>query len=293
VRSKVLPAYAGAQVVLVGAFFFAPVEGWVHVLWQVAVGWLSAAVLATSVSRFRIRQGLAWYVVAAGLFLNAGGLLVDEILARRFNVTSSPNASDVCFLSLHAALIGALGWLAHRRGAQEDAGTLMRSTIMSAVFTIGVGLFAWESILWQPGDHGFSVLRRVVVTAYPLAHLVIVTFVLRLIFSGGIRSPAFALIVASIACFVGADVAWAVFLRNGLTPSAQARHLLEMTSMSGFAVMGAAGCHPSLAEVAAAAAPATRPRPARWAALVLCALTAPALLLVEALLDSIYRVSGQ
>ena len=293
VTPNLFVGYAAVQAALIGVYFLLPAEGWLHIGWQVAVGWAGALFVLLGVRRARLAGALPWYLFAAGIFLNASGLLVEELLGRFFHVTASPSAADVFWLALFPGLLGGLAGLVHKRSAGESAAVIMRNTIMSLLFTLGVGLFAWEWIVWQQEIQGTTLLRRVVVTAYPLGDLAVIAFVLRLLFGGGARSLSFRLIVLSIACFLGADIAWAYFLRSGTVPGPDVRQLLEMTSMGAFALMGAAALHPSMREVALPAdGRKLRVGPAAWAALAVSASAAPALIGLEAILDRLYHVSG-
>jgi hypothetical protein len=116
---------------------------------------------------------------------------------------------------------------------------------------------------------------------------------LRLVFAGLARNPAFLLVVGSVCCFLGADIGWAVILRRGTTPSDLGRQLLIMTTMAALALMGPALSHPSLARISPAGETrAARLGPVGWAALAVSALTAPTVLLVQALLDHFYLVTS-
>jgi hypothetical protein len=168
---------------------------------------------------------------------------------------------------------------------------MVGTTVMSAVFSVGLGLLAWEFIMWQQETH-ISFLKRLVVTSYPLADLVVVSLMLRLIFAGGARSRAILLLLASVSCFVAADVGWAVILRNELRASDTVAHLLEMSSMGAYALMGGAAAYASVEEVVPDE-PA-RARGVMWLTLAVSALTAPTLVIaVEALLDRLYTSAGR
>jgi hypothetical protein len=295
VRADLFLIYLVAQALLVGTYAVIPAAGWSHVAWQVLAGWSSAAFVVIGVRRARLGHALPWYLLAAGVFLNSTGILVEQILDRYFNITTSPTLADAFFFGLYPPLIAGLAVLVYRRSAGQLIGALMPSTLMSAVFTIGLGLFAWEFIVWQPsGGHHVSFLKRMVITAYPLADLTLIAFLLRLLFGGGARSPAFAMIVAAVCGFLAADIAWAVFLRGGVEPEPGTRRMLEMIAMGAYALVGVAALHPRMREVAELTAKDRGKRgtgPA-WATIAVSGLSAPAVLLVEALLDSLYHVNG-
>jgi len=256
----------------------------------VIVGLAGGACALVAARRQRGAEALPWYLFGSGILCNASGILVEELLKKFMGVHTTPNGADIFWLALYPGFIVGLAMLVYRRSSSQETGTMVLSALMSAGFSVGLGLLAWEFIMWQQQSH-ITFLKRVVVTAYPLADLVVVALTLRLLFSGGSRSPALLLVVGSVGCFLAADVGWAVILRNGFEPSHAVWHLLEMSSMTAFALMGAAAAQPSMAEVAAPASP-TRRRGALWATLAVSTLTAPAVILLEALLDRAYSVAG-
>jgi hypothetical protein len=287
VESRLLRCYAAGQALSIAIFFFIPVSSWVHVVWQVAVGWTGALFVLIGLRRFRPDGALTWYALSASVFLNAGGLLVEMIGARWFGVLSTPSPADLFFLSLFPGLIIGLGSLVYRRSAAEDLGALLINTFVCAMISGALAIVAWEFIVWQTNiDPTITMAKRMVVTAYPLGDLILIALVLRLVFAGGARNAAFALMVVALCSFLGADIGWAGFLRSGKSPGDTGRHLLEMASMAAFALLGAASLHPAVKNIGRAQVPADpRLRFLRWAALLISILTAPAMLLAQALLD--------
>jgi hypothetical protein len=287
--------YAMAQALAIVVFVLVPTAGWSHVVWQVTIGGAGAVFVVVGVRRARLAGALPWYLFGASTLLCASGVLVEALLDRFFGITASPNLADLFWLALYPGLLGGLASLVYRRSAGQSAGAIMGSTLMSALFTIGVGLFAWESIVWRTGDQSVDLLKRLIVTAYPLGDLAVLAFVLRLLFAAGARSLAFGLIVLSIACHLAADIAWAYFLRSGTEPEPGVRQILEATSLAAHALMGAAALHRSMREVALPAPGAgeqPRTSPVAWVALAVSASAAPALVALEAILDRLYHVTG-
>jgi hypothetical protein len=293
VPSKHWRVYVAVQSVAIVGFLFAPLVGWTHYLWQAAVGWLGAGFVALSARRTRGTLTVAWYLLAAGLFLNASGLVgvaVRELVLHR---TNTPNLVDLLFLGFYPGVLGGLGILLHRRSSQEDPTLTVTSTFMSAVLTVGVGLIIWELVIWnEAADHTISFLDRTIATAYPLADLMVVALTVRLMLSGATRSGAFRLLLLSLVCFLGADIGWAVIFKGGGRVPDSTRRVLEMGSMLGFALMGLAAAHPAGAELAPAPAKAGRSTVA-WVVLGLSLAPAPAVLAIEAVLDHVYDLGGR
>jgi hypothetical protein len=279
--------YAAGQALSIAAFFFIPIQGWMHALWEVAVGWAGAVFVLVGLRRFRPEGALTWYALSASVFLNASGLLVEVIGERLFGVFSTPSTADLFFLCIFPGLILGLGTLVYRRSAAEDLGALLINTFVCAMVSGALAIVAWEFIVWQTNtDPTITMAKRLVVTAYPLGDLILIALVLRLVFAGGARNTAFVLMVASLCAFLGADIGWAGFLRSGKSPGDTGRHLLEMASMGAYALLGAAALHPAVRHIGRAQEPADpRLRALRWVALIVSLLTAPAVLMAQALLD--------
>jgi hypothetical protein len=191
-------------------------------------------------------------------------------------------------------LIIALGTMVFRRSACEDPVALALNTLVCALVATTLAIVAWEFIVWQiHTDPHLSLGKRVIVTAYPLGDLIVLALVLRLVFAGGARNAAFALIVLALAFFLGADIGWAGLLRSGKTPGPVLRRLLEMASMGAFALVGAAALHPAVRKIGKGEEEVHPPRlHARRLALAVSILTAPVVLLAQALLDHWHAVTS-
>jgi hypothetical protein len=68
--------FVGLMGAAVGAFYFAPVDTWIHDLWQVVLGWAAATTVVVAIRGRRPTPAAAWYLLAAGVFFNATGTLV-------------------------------------------------------------------------------------------------------------------------------------------------------------------------------------------------------------------------
>jgi hypothetical protein len=293
VAPPLLRRYLAAQALAIAAFGLVPVEGWLHVAWQVAVGWAAALSVLVGVRRFRPATAVAWYALAAGVFLNASGLLAERIGEHFFHAMESPNLGDVFFLGIFPCFVVGLGTLVWRRSAGENLPSVLLHTLLSALVASALSLVAWEFIVWQTHtDPTLRLAKRLILTAYPLGDLVLLALMLRLLLAGSARNIAFVLVVLSMCFFLGADIGWAGILRQGIQPGPQARRLLEMTSMGAFVLVGAAALHPSVQSVGRLEGqPESGWAGVRWAALVVSIVTAPVVLATQAFLDGWYSLS--
>jgi hypothetical protein len=170
---------------------------------------------------------------------------------------------------------------------------VLLGTTLCALITLVLAIFAWEFVVWSNTDRTLTFAQRLIWTAYPLSDLMVIAFILRLLFAGGGRNPALAMVVAAVVCLLVADVGWAVILRSGVSPPELTRKLLLTSSLGAYALLGGAALHPSVRDIVPSAPPEGPVRLTRvaWAGLAICALTAPTALVVHALLDRAYALS--
>jgi len=294
VESKLFRRYVAAQVLAIGAFLLIPMAGWLHMFWQVGVGWASALFVVLGMRRFRPEGALAWYALSAGVFLNATGLLVERIGEQFFHLMESPNLADAFFLAIFPGFIVGLGSLVWRRSAGENLLSLLLNTLVCALIAAALSIVAWEFIVWQTHtDPNLRFAKRLIVTAYPLGDLMVLALMLRLLFAGGARNVTFALVVVALCFFLAADIGWAGILRRGTPVGPETRRLLEMTSMTAFSMVGAAALHPSVKKIGRTDLPPQRGLvPLRWVTVIVSVVSAPVVLLTQALLDRWFPGGG-
>jgi signal transduction histidine kinase/DNA-binding response OmpR family regulator len=229
----------------VGAFFFAPPDTWTHDLWQVGLGWTAAAIVVMATRDRRPTPTAAWYLFAAGVFLNATGILVASILARVFGISTAPTLADILWLGLYPCLIAGMVLLIRTMSTRADVAPL----VDTAIITTGLALLSWVHII-RPlaSDPTLSLSARIVVIAYPICDVVVLALMVRLLLGGALRSLSFWLIVTSVLCFLAADLGWAIANQLTLTLDLTIQRLLETVTVLGYSLVGAAALHPSVSE---------------------------------------------
>jgi hypothetical protein len=291
-RSRLLTWYAVGQSAAIAGIFFVDRQTWLYHLWLMAVGWAAALGVFLGIRRQRPEGAVAWYLFGIGVFLAASGTMVETIEVRVFGRTTIPHIADAFYLALYPALLGGLGVLLYRQSARQTAETLVLSTAGCAGITVILGIFAWDFIVWRADtDHSLSLAMRMVIAAYPLADLLVISLMLRLFLGGGPRGPAVPLAAASQGCFLIADLAWMVVARKGLDPDSVTEHLLNMTSLTAYALVGAAALTPSIRTIVPAPERRTL-SPIGWTTFAVSVLTGPLVLLAQALIDSWYHLTG-
>jgi hypothetical protein len=286
VRSRVFVSYLAVQAALIGGFFFVPHGSATGVFWQVAVGWLAAAFALREVIGRPLRAERVRWLLAAGIFLNSSGILVQYLEDLFSRPMISPHPADAFWLALYPCLITGLAMIVYRRSIDDDAPELTRSTVISTVITMGLGVVAWKFVIVPQSVSGPITLVSLLITVlYPMGDLVMVALMLRLLLNGSTHGGAYPLMAISVLCFLVADTGWVIPLRSGLPLTPFGSHLLQAFSLTAFATMGAAAGHPTFQETAAPAR--ARGGRAVLASLMVSLLIAPAILGIEALVDKI------
>jgi hypothetical protein len=294
VRWKPLLGFAVGQGFMLAAVWFLPSTGWVQAFWDAGAGWMCSIALVMGVRLHRPAGALAWYVLAVAMSLNASGAIVEMIAWRGFGVTTNPNVADLFWLALYPGAVVGLGNLVYRRVAAEELGTVMLNTAVCMLLNLFMGIFGWQLIVWGPvADQSLSWANRLIVTVYPLTDLLLIALVLRLLLGGGMRNGAALFLVAAFVSQLAGDVGWASYHRSGLTTTVTAQHLLHLSSMGARALLAAAALHPG---VGALTPPEGQRLPPLggfgWGALAASVLTAPLVIVLQALLDRLYFVTS-
>jgi HPt (histidine-containing phosphotransfer) domain-containing protein/two-component sensor histidine kinase len=286
VKSKVFVTYAALQAAVISTYFFIPTDSWAQLLIQMAVGWGGAGVVLVGVRKHRPPGPLIFILFAAGLFLNAGGILVAGLYTRILHLTpNAPALPDAFYLAIFPGLVAGMAMLIRRRSVERESAALIDTTII----TTGLALLSWVYIIRpqvQPQD--VRLLQLIVVLAYPVGDLVVLAMLLRFVLGGGRRNRSFCLLLFAMLTFLGADIGWATVGQIGHDPGPIAQHLLEMTSMAAFALTGAAALDPSVVELSQPGAQ----RDAQlgrglMTGLLVASLIAPAILLIQTLRGAI------
>jgi hypothetical protein len=287
-----LPAHAAVQVLFILGLPFIPSGGWMHSIWQTVAGWCSAGVLLLGLRQHRPRGERAWRFVAAGMFLSSAGTTVETIAFRCCDITTNPNAADAFWLALHAGLLVALGLFVYRQAASEELGTNTLLTIACVLLNLFVGVFAWQGVVWRTSTEQLTLANRFIITLYPLADLMLIGLCGRLLLAGHFRSASVVLVSIALVLFGAADLGWSDFLRSAELPDSATEFIMEATSLVARAVLAAATVVPSVNTLI----PQTTERPRLgalgWLGLLASGLTAPLVLLLQALLDRLYSVTS-
>jgi diguanylate cyclase (GGDEF)-like protein len=282
-RSKLFTGYVAIMGVAVGAFVFAPDTEWVRVTWEVGVGVLAA--LFTIIGTRGVAGRSAWLLVAAGVFLNSSGILVEAIVYRLNPDAESPTAADGFWLALYPCLVAGMVIIHRCRSRTKDWST----TLDTATITTGLGLLSWVFVI-RPSTHDavLTLAGHAVVAAYPVGDVVVLAMMTRLLLSGSGRLPALRYLIGAVFTLLLGDTLWLVWSQLEIDVTGVALNVMNMIFLAAFAAIGAGALHPSVRQVAQPTeTPQRRVGPGLLMALTLAALIAPAVQIGQALTGQI------
>ncbi|GIF17036.1 GGDEF domain-containing protein [Actinoplanes teichomyceticus] len=283
--SRLMRFHMVVAAVAVLGFLAVPDGSTLQLVWQVAVGWLTAAIIVAAVRSRRPELSATWWLIALGVAGNASGILVEYVLTRTQADPGFPSWADAAYLSLYPACATGLLLLIRRRTAQRDWSGLVDATTL----TTGMGLLAWVFMVKPAAaDPTIGLLGHIVSVAYPVGDVVLLAMTVRLMISGGARNTSFRLVCAALGCFLAGDGAWAVINQMVWEPGPMAHKVLADVFLAGYLLFGAAAAHPDVRSLARAVAPRTgRISRTLLLALTVASLIGPTLLILQAVRDRV------
>ncbi|MBB5874436.1 diguanylate cyclase (GGDEF)-like protein/PAS domain S-box-containing protein [Allocatelliglobosispora scoriae] len=265
---------AGFLAGLVGVFVLP--DPWADLLWG-AIGLGSAAAIAVGVRRHRPRPAWPWWLLFASLLLSITGDTVYEYLTDvRGLVSPLPSWADLFYLAMYPALIVAILSLARPGAAVRDRALPLDVLILGT----GLGLLSWVFLI-NPHllDADLTVGQRIVSVAYPVADVLVLAAVGRLIVVHRFTVAVMLLTIGATGLLV-ADVLNGMSELRGHGSVGGAADVGWMLLYGGW---GAAALHPSMAELTRPLSTGVREiGAARQVWLLLASLLPMVVLLVEA-----------
>lgn len=228
---------------------------------SIAIGWGAV--------RHRPSDRLPWLLFALGNLSFAVADVIFDVLVD----PPTPSVADVFYLGGYPLLAAGLVLLVVRAGGLHRMGALADAAIVTVAFTLAQWAFAIDRIV----DAGGPPAARIVESAYPLMDVLLLACLAGFFITAAWRTPAFVLLVGSIACMLVADEIYGV-----AAASYTAGDWLDVGWLVAYVLWGAAALHPSMRELSIARE-RDQPRtgPLRLALLVAALVTAPMLLLVQ------------
>jgi diguanylate cyclase (GGDEF)-like protein len=243
------------------------------------IGLSCVLAIAVGVRRHAPQRRLAWLLMLVGQLLWSIGDDLGSWLQDIQHSDAFPSAADAFYLVAYPVLGVALVVLIHGRRARGDIAGLLDS----ATLTVGLGLLSWVLLARPTIDAAQDSLGAAAVgAAYPLADILLVGLLIRLVTTPGGRTVSFRLLLLAILLLVAGDTASAAL---SLWASGNS-YAYDMIWLASYVAWGAAALHPSMAVLSEPALDAevsfTR---RRLVALLAASMIAPVTLIVEELID--------
>ena len=232
-------AVAGAALVVLQ---LAAVAGGWGALASPAASTFAAVVIWYGVRTRRPSNPQAWWWI--GVFM-VSTTIADHLLAADTWLWHRPTPvvgiPDVFYLVGLVALFAGLSAVARARDARGDVEALLD---MATVATVA-GFLAWQFLIGPTlGDASLSLVDRLVVVAYPIADVVLLAMLVRLI-AGGLRAATGGLIAAGLVAWLIADTGFLVSSQAGVS-GAWVTVSLNVAWATGAVLFALAALHPSM-----------------------------------------------
>jgi diguanylate cyclase (GGDEF)-like protein len=270
---KVYLAFCG---VVAAVYYAVPIEE-VQAALVGTLGMSSAAVIVIGVRRHRPAVRWPWYVMAVARACFALAEIVYWIQTWVTGHDVFPGYADLLYLSFAVLLAAATVGLVRARRPGKDLPGLLDALVLAT----GAGMLSWVFLIvpYVRADD-LSLLARVVSLAYPVADILVLGVLARLVTGRGDRPPAFRLFVASVLSLLVADIAYAML---ELTIGYQAGNIVDLGWLAMQALGGAAALHPSVTALSDKSPPVPEGPASRSRIVVLAvaSLMAPAVLAIE------------
>ncbi|MEV6599811.1 GGDEF domain-containing protein [Actinoplanes sp. NPDC051346] len=231
--------------------------------------------LALGIRGHRPETRSTWWLLAAGQVAYSSGDAVYYITSQ--NDATYPVAANVLYLSQYLFVAAALVKLTRRRSPQRNTAAL----VDTAILAVGAAVLWWVFLVYPTiTDPSIGMLDRVAATAYPVMDLCVLTVAIRLMLSGGVRQPAYQLLLAFLGLNLLGDTSYGLLTLAG---SFADGGWTDATWLIGYVALGAAGLHPSMRHLSDPVEARSGATPYRVVLLGVATAMAPAVLVVQTL----------
>jgi signal transduction histidine kinase len=264
--------FLGVGLLLIAAYFALPRGAVQNDLYDV-IGVTSAFAIVLGVKLNRPAFPLPWLLFAAGNLFFA----VADIIFNNLVNPPVPSVADWFYLGGYPIIaVGLLLLLIRAEGLQRHAGLLE-----AAIVTSAFALFQWVWVVQKIVDGSGSVVERAVNAGYPSMDIVLLAGLAGFFVTAAWRTPAFLLLVASVATLLVSDEIYG-------TTTYHAGDWTDIGWLLSYILWATAALHPSmtrLSEVHRRRESTVVVHPARIALLTAALLSAPFVVLVQHLRD--------
>jgi diguanylate cyclase (GGDEF)-like protein len=238
-----------------------------------APGVLAAGAIVLGVRRNRPRDAWPWLLLAVALVTNAVG---DTLFLVTTMIPGTPLSwADLLYVATFPCILVAIVSL----GRSESPSRGRSSTADALTVTMALLLAGWTTLIHPLLNHVPGVDQAALVI-YPLADALLIAGIVRL-YTSRRRTVAVTFLAIGAVSTFAADVAYATAVAAGRWHSGT---VIDLGWLVFYAVWGAAGLHPSMAQISETSALPERDVTARrLVILIATSLTGPTVLLVQGL----------
>ncbi|MFC4056807.1 GGDEF domain-containing protein [Planomonospora corallina] len=241
--SRIWRFYLLGGMLAVGGYVLLP-YGIARDAFYASIGLAGVAASLAAAARLRGAVGLSWALMGLGLLGASTGDLMWLYYDHIAGVDPFPSPADFAYLMQYPFVTAALLLLARHRRAPGARGALLDS----AIVTVGLVLPYWV-LLIEPNIGGHdSTSTQVVALAYPLADVVLLAGLVRLLAVGGLRTPSFQLITLAMLSLLAGDVVF-ISLIPGVGEEVSGLPIWDAPFLLSYVVWGAAALHPSAGDL--------------------------------------------
>jgi hypothetical protein len=233
--------YGGLGLVAVAIYLTLPYNLESAVMYDAIAGTSVLAILA-GVWIHRPARPLPWLLLAAGFACFVAGEIVWHVYWFGLGQDPFPSVADVFYLAGYPLLAAGLLILARDRGSER--GRERAGLLDAAIVTVAAFVVTWVFLV-EPyaGDESLSTVDQILSAAYPLMDVLLLTLLVRLLFTPGRRTPAVWLLALGMACNIAADVIFLALELAGRSSTTWVEAIWLLAYLS----VGSAALHPSMA----------------------------------------------
>jgi diguanylate cyclase (GGDEF)-like protein len=280
-RERIWLAFGAAGVAWAVAYLLLPQHTPVSTVLDNAGGFACVVAIIAGVRIHRPARRTPWYLFAAAQACSGVGDVLWWVYADVLRTEPFPSAADVFYLVAYPMFAAGLFLLVRGRTRGPTRGRDLGGLLDAMIIAAGLGLLSW-TFLMRPitADDSLGLTGQLVSLAYPLADVVLLAMLARLLTSPGARTASFRLLTAALLALLVADVGYAVLTSF----SSYQGGAVDALWILSYAAWGAAALHPSMRAITdAVAVDDTHFTFRRFALLGTTTLIAPAVLAQEGL----------
>jgi diguanylate cyclase (GGDEF)-like protein len=231
-------AYLAGGGLVVALYLLVP-DGIPRDVAYVAVGLSSVAAMVVGVRHYRPLRPTGWYLMTIGHLTFVTGDILYFWYQDVAHVAAYPSPADALYLVSYPLYIAGFAILIRARKHGAD----VTGQIDGLIFTIALGLVYWVALVGPAvRNTGQSLTARSVSIAYPVADILLLALLVRLLITPGARTAAFRLLSTAVALLLVADTAFALITAH----SSYTSGVVDLAWLGSYVAWGAAALHPSM-----------------------------------------------